>query len=120
MRRSYRSDLTDAQWELIKPLLPPAKPGGRPRTVDLREGGKKVKGRKRHIVVDTMGLLLAVAVTAANLDDGTHAPCVLRKLVAAKYPRLKVAFADNKYNNRALDRWLLTSQAPYRVEVVSK
>src|SRR5271156_4691492 len=37
MRKPYRSDLTDAQWELIQPLLPPAKPGGRPRTVDLRE-----------------------------------------------------------------------------------
>ncbi len=37
MRKPYRSDLTDAQWELIRPLLPPAKRGGRPRTVDLRE-----------------------------------------------------------------------------------
>src|SRR5258708_29042023 len=37
MRKPYRSDLTDAQWELIQPLLPPAKPGGRPRIVDLRE-----------------------------------------------------------------------------------
>ena len=37
MRKPYRSDLTDAQWQLIQPLLPPAKPGGRPRIVDLRE-----------------------------------------------------------------------------------
>src|SRR5439155_11802855 len=37
MRQPYRSDLTDAQWKLIEPLLPPAKPGGRPRSVDLRE-----------------------------------------------------------------------------------
>lgn len=36
-REAYPSDLTDAQWQLIGPLLPPAKPGGRPRTVDLRE-----------------------------------------------------------------------------------
>jgi putative transposase len=36
MRKAYRSDLTDAQWELIKGLLPAAKPGGRPRSVDLR------------------------------------------------------------------------------------
>jgi len=33
----YPSDLSDAQWELIAPLVPPAKPGGRPRSVDLRE-----------------------------------------------------------------------------------
>lgn len=32
----YPSDLTDAEWELLAPLIPPAKPGGRPRSVDLR------------------------------------------------------------------------------------
>ena len=37
MRKAYRSDLTDQQWELIKDLLPAAKAGGRPRAVDLRE-----------------------------------------------------------------------------------
>lgn len=37
MRKRYPSDLSDEQWALIEPLLPPAKPGGRPRTVDLRE-----------------------------------------------------------------------------------
>ena len=36
-RRRYPSDLTDRQWEKIKPLIPPAKPGGRPRDVDMRE-----------------------------------------------------------------------------------
>ena len=36
-RSPYPSDLTDEQWQLIAPLLPPAKPGGRPRSVDLRE-----------------------------------------------------------------------------------
>lgn len=36
-RTAYLSDLTDAQWRRIKPLIPPAKPGGRPRTVNMRE-----------------------------------------------------------------------------------
>ena len=36
-RKPYPSDLTDAQWQIIEPLLPPPKPGGRPRTTKLRE-----------------------------------------------------------------------------------
>jgi putative transposase len=36
-RRRYPSDLTDAQWERIAPLIPPAKPGGRPRGAEMRE-----------------------------------------------------------------------------------
>ena len=37
MRKRYPSDLTEEQWAVLAPLIPPAKPGGRPRTVDLRE-----------------------------------------------------------------------------------
>ena len=36
-KESYPSDLTDAQWEELEPLIPLAKPGGRPRTVDMRQ-----------------------------------------------------------------------------------
>ena len=36
-RKPYKTDLTDDQWHILQPLLPPAKPGGRPRSVDLRE-----------------------------------------------------------------------------------
>ena len=84
------------------------------------DAGKKIKGRKRHIVVDTMGLLMAVVVTAANLDDGTHASKVLGKVTPGKYPRLKVIFGDNKYNNRQLNRWLKIHEMPYRIEVATK
>ena len=36
MRKPYKTDLTDEQWEIIRPLIPPARPGGRPRTTDIR------------------------------------------------------------------------------------
>ncbi len=36
-RKAYKSDLTDAEWLIIKPLIPPAKNGGHPRTVNMRE-----------------------------------------------------------------------------------
>ena len=36
-RKPYLTDLTDDQWHILQPLIPPAKPGGRPRVVDMRE-----------------------------------------------------------------------------------
>ncbi|MBA3313296.1 MAG: hypothetical protein H0T47_08415 [Planctomycetaceae bacterium] len=52
--------------------------------------------RKRHIGVDTLGLLLAVAVTAASIDDAAAAPRVLAQLDAAAFPRLEVIWPDSK------------------------
>src|SRR5436305_4152788 len=84
------------------------------------DGGKKINGRKRHIVVDTLGLLLAVTVTSAALDDGTHAWRVLQKLKAADFPRLKLLWADHKYRNKELRRWQQQQQVGYEIEVVSR
>jgi hypothetical protein len=58
-----------------------------------------------HIAVDTLGLLLAVVVTSAAVDDARAAPEVLGHLHAAEYPRLQVVWADNKYHNRAPNAW---------------
>src|SRR5258708_535967 len=70
------------------------------------DGGKKITGRKRHFAVDTMGLLLAVVVTSASVDDGRAAPKVLAPLTAEKYPRLKIVWADTKYHNYSLYDWI--------------
>jgi putative transposase len=84
------------------------------------DGGEKLRGRKRHIVVDSLGLLLVVLVTAACADDGTTAPEVLAKLTAEHRSRLGVIWADGKYNNRRLDDWMEGSGAGFVIEVVSR
>jgi len=83
------------------------------------DGGKKIKGRKRHLLVDSLGLLIAVVVTCANADDGTAAPRLLEKVDENIQPRLQVIFGDNKYNNRSLQAWLKENRPNWRIEVQS-
>jgi transposase len=84
------------------------------------DGGKKLSGVKRHIVVDTLGLLLVVVVSAASVDDGTFAPQVLSRLTAEHCTRLALIWADSKYHNNHLIEWLVTTETNYWVEVISR
>jgi len=81
---------------------------------------RKINGVKRHIIVDTLGLVLVVAVSAACADDGTYAPQVLRRLTAEHLTRLEEVRADNKYRNNSLDAYLEGSGAGYRLRLVKR
>ena len=72
--------------------------GGEERGYDA---GKKVTGRKRHLVVDTLGLILAVVVHGAGWQDQNGACFVLWRM-QDKFRRLKVIFADSAYNRDGL------------------
>jgi putative transposase len=85
------------------------------------DGAKKIDGRKRHIVVDTLGLLLAVVVSAGNVDDGVGAQQVVGKMPPTAFPRLQVIFGDNKYHNHDYYAWLAEhSQGQWRMEISSR
>ena len=90
--------------------------GGEERGYD---GGKKIKGRKRHLVVDSLGLLLAVLVTSAGIDDGVAAKEVLSMVDSQAFPRLRIVYGDNKYHNHDLYAWT-ESNADYRIHVVHR
>ena len=90
--------------------------GGEGRGYD---GGKKISGRKRHLVVDSLGLLLAVLVTSAAVDDGVAAPDVLTMVESDAFPRLRTIYADHKYHNYDLYKWI-DNHADYRLHIVRR
>jgi putative transposase len=91
--------------------------GGEERGYD---GGKKIKGRKRHLLVDTLGLLIGVIITGAGLDDGVAAPQLLSRVSADAFPRLITIFGDSKYHNHNLNTWLKENRPAWRIEVKNR
>jgi transposase len=67
-----------------------------------RDNGKLINGRKRHVVVDTLGLLLAVMVTAADVGDRAAAKVLLAR-VATAHHRLALVWADGGYTGSLVE-----------------
>ena len=65
------------------------------------DAGKKVKGRKRHLLVDTLGLILLVVVTTADVQDRDGAKLVFQR-IRQRFPRLKLIWADGGYRGKLI------------------
>jgi len=81
------------------------------------DAGKKVKGRKRHLVVDTLGLLLAVCITAASTQDRDGAPAAVAN-ACAKYASIEKLYADSAYAGQCAQR--LEHDHEIAVEIVRR
>lgn len=198
----YATDLTDAEWSVIEPLMPSPRYLGRPRKTDLREvvnallyiassggawrllptdfppfstvqkyfyrwrdegllrtinntlvmlareqadrqpsptagvidsqsvrttesggirgfdAGKKINGRKRHIVVDTLGLMVGLVIHSAGIQDRDGAPDVL-KTILKRWPWLRHIFADGGYAGPKL-RGRLEKVGKFTLEIVKR
>ena len=84
-----------------------------------RDNAKNVDGRKRHIVVDSMGLLLAVLVTAADVDDAKAAAELFGRLDGQPMGKVRRMFADSKYHNYVLYEWV-EDNAPWELVIVRR
>ncbi len=91
----------------------------RKRGIRGYDGAKKVNGRKRHLLVDTGGLVLKARVHAANLPDRESAKLLLGRSTIETFPRLKHLWADAGYRGAGLREWV-TEWLGLRLEIVQR
>jgi putative transposase len=84
-----------------------------------RDNAKNVDGRKRHIVVDSMGLLLAVLVTAADVDDAKAAAELFARLGGQPMGKVVRMYGDTKYHNYDLYEWV-EANARWDLKIISR
>ncbi|MGE3538562.1 MAG: transposase [Candidatus Tectimicrobiota bacterium] len=84
------------------------------------DGGKKIKGRKRPIIVDALGLLVAVLLTSAGLDDGRAASQLLALLAATAFPRVETIFGETTYHHYTFDDWLATHRPAWQLALTTR
>src|SRR6266852_6135911 len=139
-RLRYPSDLTDDEWKLVEPLIPPGKTGGGKRTVIVREVvnglmyilstgcqwraipkdlAAKSTVKKRHILVDTLGLLLHAIVHPADVQDRDGGILVMASL-AGMFPRLEKLFADGGYQGPQFANAVAKVRPHLNVEIVKR
>jgi putative transposase len=85
--------------------------------IDGYDAGKKITGRKRHILVDTMGLILAIVVHSAGIQDRDGAKAVLNE-VKNELPRLSLIWADGGYAGQLVE-WA-KSECGWTLEIVKR
>ena len=83
------------------------------------DGAKRTTGRKRHVLVDTLGLLIAVFVTAASCSDAAGAVGLLRQVSRFDQPRLAMIYVDGAYHRPMLYDHISTTKW-YQIEVASR
>jgi transposase len=102
----YPSDLTDDEWGLVEPLIPPGK-------------RKKIKGKKRHILVDTVGLLLHAVVHPADIQDRDGGVLVMATLFGM-FPFLRRLFVDSGYQGPKFANALAKGLPHLDIEIVKR
>lgn len=83
------------------------------------DAGKKIKGRKRHVIVDTLGLVLGAVVTPASCPDRDGAQQVLQ-CVGGWFPKLRKLWVDGGYTGKAFHQWVRDRWSKLEVEVVKR
>ena len=81
------------------------------------DGGKWIKGRKRHILVDTRGLILAVVVTAADIDDRLGLVDLLTQYFADGVKRLRKVWVDGAYPAQWLEEWVRGLKQTHKIDL---